>query len=1015
MMPSLAAWSVRRWQFTLILFALLVVMGLNALTSIPRSEDPHFPVPVFIVRVIMPGADASDIETLVVDPIEDVLDDIDDIGEVSSTSSDSVGVIVAEFEWDVDVERKFDQVNREVNAVRDLLPEAIREIEIERVRTTRAAVAQVALVSDTASWREFEDIADTLRDSLERAQGVFKAEFWGVPDLEIRVALDLGRLSEIGISPAQVSDILRAEGADVPSGSVHVGGRRFNVSATGSYDTLEEIGDVLVAEMGGNTVRIRDIATVSWEPDEADHLTRADGKRAVFVTANQKDGTDVFQVRDAVWEVLDDFEGTLPDHIQLVRYFDQSISVADRLSRLTRDFMIAIGLVLITLLPLGFRASLVVMISIPLSLAMGIVALYYTGFSLNQLSITGAILALGLLVDDTIVVTENIERHLRMGVRRRDAAIEGTNQITPAVIGATGVLIFAFLPLFFLPEGGGGFVRSLPATVLFTITASLFVALTIIPFLASRMLPRTEHPQGNMVLRVLMGGIQAFYRPLLHLALMVPRLTLLLATGLFLLSLSLIPILGLSFFPPSGSSQFLVRIETPEGTALAKTDEALRKVESVLAADHEVAWYMSNLGHGNPQIYYNEIPGETSSSYAEVFASLHEWELKEGPETIDRLRAEFAKISGAQITVRIFENGPPVEAPIEIRITGKEIPVLKSLAKEIEGILEATPGTRDVSNPIRIDRTDIDLNIDTAKAGILGIPAGAIDRNLRLALEGEETARFHDVDGDDYPVVVRMPLELRHEFDILDQIYVPSATGEGVPLRLVADPVFEGNPNVISRYNRQRTVSVTAYLETGQVLSKVGGAAEERLAQLELPPGYEISTGGTTETLNASLASLMSAALISVFGIMLVLILEFRSFSATAIVAGVIPLGLIGGLVALFVTGYSLSFTAIVGFIALIGIEIKNSILLVDFTNQLRREGAPLREAIEKAGEVRFLPVLLTSATAIGGLLPLALEGSGLFSPLAWIIIGGLISSTFLSRLVTPVMYYLLAPREIGA
>mgnify|MGYP001010581858 FL=1 len=318
----------------------------------------------------------------------------------------------------------------------------------------------------------------------------------------------------------------------------------------------------------------------------------------------------------------------------------------------------------------------------------------------------------------------------------------------------------------------------------------------------------------------------------------------------------------------------------------------------------------------------------------------------------------------------------------------------------------------DVVNPLRLDRTDLDLGIDLDKAGVLGVPAGAVDRAVRLSLSGEAVATYRESDGDDYPVTLRLPMEGRHELDVLGDIRVPGAAG-AVPLSAISDPHFITGPARIDRFNRERAVTITAFTATGYNTDRVTRAIGEQLATLGLPPGYRLMTGGEAETRSKSFAGLSGAILVAMFGILAVLILEFRSFATTVVVAGVIPLGIIGGMAALFVTGYTLSFTSVIGFVALIGIEIKNSILLVDFTTQLRRAGTPLKAAIEEAGEVRFLPVLLTSVTAIGGLLPLALGGSGLYSPLAVVIIGGLISSTVLSRLVTPAMYLLLAPKEV--
>jgi multidrug efflux pump subunit AcrB len=503
----------------------------------------------------------------------------------------------------------------------------------------------------------------------------------------------------------------------------------------------------------------------------------------------------------------------------------------------------------------------------------------------------------------------------------------------------------------------------------------------------------------------------------LHVGLARPVLTTALILGLCLTSIPMARAIGTSLFPPAETPQFLVRIEMPDGTALARTDQALRYVEGALAREPEVAWRAGNLGRGNPQIFYNQQQRESSASYAEVYVGLKAWRPGESEKVVARLREAFARYPGARITLVLFENGPPVEAPIEVRFTGENLDVLKAGAARIEQILKATPGARDVSNPLGVDRTDIDLGLDEAKAAALGVPAGAARRVVRLALTGEEAARFRDADGDDYAVKVRLPMDRvgagdRNDLETLGAVYVPTASGAATPLSTLAAPRPVISPARIDRFDRERTVTVSAFLEPGALASAVGGEVETRLNDLAIPPGYRLSFGGQAEAQSESFSGLGAAITIAIFGILAVLVLEFGRFKSALVVAGIIPLGLFGAVSALALTGNSLSFTAVIGIIALMGIEIKNSILLVDFTEQLRREGVPLREAIEKAGEVRFLPVLLTSITAIGGLIPLALERSGLYSPLAIAIIGGLVSSTVLSRIATPVLYWLAARGE---
>jgi multidrug efflux pump subunit AcrB len=1030
---SLWGFAVRRWQFTLVVFGLLIALGISSLMNVPRAEDPAFPFPAATITMVYPGADPADVERLLVKPLEDAISTLDDVKKLQSSALDGVGVVHVEFFYGEDPEKKQDEVLREFNALRPQLPADLAHVEIRKSNPGLVNIVKLALVSETADYRTLKNKAEDLQDLIETVPGVRKAEIWAFPTPEVRVAVDLQRLARQGVSLGRLEQAIRGENASIPGGAVDAGLRRYNLKTSGPLESLDEIRDIVVASAGGRVVKLREVAEVEWATAERNYLGRFNGERAVFITANQKDAQNVFEVRDGIHAKAEAWAKTLPPDIRLELGYDQSRNVATRLNRLGLDFAIALSLVLLTLLPLGLRASGVVMISIPLSLAIGLSALYFAGFSLNQLSIAGFVLALGLLVDDSIVVVENISRWVRNGYDRVEAAVRATDQIWMAVLGCTATLLLAFLPLLFLPEAAGQFVRSLPAAVLFTVAASLFVALTVIPFLASRML-RSNRPRvrkggrlqpvrdrlhafndrfdalADRVLERVMSAIHRFYGPALRWALSKPRRTLAGAGAVFVLSLAMVPLIGFSLFPTADIPQFMVRVEAPQGASLEETDRAVRFVEAELRKHPEVRQVFAHVGHGSPFIYYNIWPTSTAANYGEVFVQLAKWDPRRSPALLEGLRARFAEYPSAQITVKQFENGPPVDAPVAVRIVGPEVERLRAIAAQVERVVQAHPGTRDVDNPVRLLRTDLDLGIDTQKAALLGVAPVEADRTVRMAIAGLSAGQYRESDGDEYDITLRLPMGDRPTIDALDTIEVNSVTGRSVPLRQIATPRFETAPNIIQRRDRERQVTVSAYVRPGFNTAKVSADVFDALKQVDLPPGYRFDVAGEAEVQKETFGGILPAVLVAVFGILAVLVLEFGSFRSTLIVAGVVPLGITGALLALLVTGNSLSFTAVIGMIALVGIEIKNSILLVDFTNQLREDGMPLDEAIEKAGEIRFLPILLTSLTAIGGMLPLALQGSGLYSPLAIVIIGGLISSTLLARLVTPVMYKLLPP-----
>ncbi|MBB34994.1 MAG: multidrug transporter AcrB [Hirschia sp.] len=1011
-MEGLSRFFIRRWQFTLVLFGMFFALGVGALLSIPKSEDPIATMPGAGVVIILPGADAEQIERVITIPLEKALNSLEDVKEIQSRSEANVSRVSVEFLWGADPDKKYDEVVREVNKLRPDLPDGITLVRVDKRNPSQVSVVQMALVSETAEYRQIEAYARELRDEIERAPGVQQADLWGIPPSEVLVEADMQKLAAFDLPIASVMTALQRAGADIPLGVLKAGGRRLNIEGTGPFDTLDEIRQVPVVNGDGVALTVGDIADVRWSNDEQVHYARFNGERAVFLTARAKLGEDVFKVINAVQDKVTAFEPRLPTGISLKQGFNQADTVKHRLNGLGRDFLIAIALVLITLLPLGFRASLVVMIAIPLSISIGLLAIYQMGFTLNQLSIAGFVLSLGLLVDDSIVVVENITRHLREGMSRGKAAIEGVREINLAVVGCTAVLVLAFLPLMALPEATGEFIRSLPTAVVATVLASLCVSLTIIPFLASRILSRTS--KDNIVMTVFMGAIHGIYRPILKVALSRPVATVVLGMSIFAASLTLVPRLGFSVFPENDSPYFVVDIELAKGSAIEDTLKAVEYADDLLAREENVEWRYFNAGRDNPQVYYNDFPKDQRSNIGQIYVRLTDWEPERDHKLLENLRRELQAYPGARFNIRRYQTGPPVEAPIAVRVSGADLEVLAEISASIAETVRKTDGTRNVIDPLAERLLTLDLNIDAQAAALAGVPAGAIDETIRIAVAGTEVAKFRDPVGDAYPVRLRGPRGDVLEVDDLADLYIWNVEGQALPLATFSQPAIASGPAQIDRYKRQRIVTVTAYTDPGFLTSRVTADVAAALEDIRLPPGYTLSYGGQAESQSESFSGLLPAIIIASFGIMAVLLLEFGSFATVAIVAFVIPMGIMGGLTALYIGGESLSFVAIIGFIALTGIEIKNSILLVDFANQERARGTPLKQAIERAGELRFLPVLLTALTAIGGLIPLVLDQSPLYSPLAMVIIGGLISSTLIGRIVTPPLYLLLAPKDVA-
>ncbi len=1010
-MQKFISFFVRNASFTLVCLLGIAALGANSLLTMPRGEDPEVNFPRFVVVAIYPGASPIDMEDQIVDPLEARINELDDLKKVTATMEDGLALIDVEYEFEVDRDEKLQEVIRVVNSTRSELPEDLFLLEVEEFNSSDVNIFQMALLSEKASYEKLETVAEAFEDRLEKVKGLKSVETWGYPEREVRVALDLQKLANKNIPLNFVYGALTGENIDIPGGTIMTDGRKFNVKTSGDYEQLEDIKNTVVYAANGKNILLSDVADVYFSYEEEKHRTRFNGQRAVLITASQKDKENIFEVAEAAEAIIADFKKTMAPDMQLVVNFNQSNTVEERLGGFGKDFILAILLVSITLLPLGIRAALVVMISIPLSLSIGLFALDALGYTINQLSIVGLIVALGILVDDAIVVVENIERYLREGATKKQAATEAVKQIALAVIGVTMTLIVAFLPIIFLPAGSGEFVRGLPMAVITTVLASLLVSLAFVPFLSSKILKTHTKAGGNLFLRSLQKFIDKFYEPILRKALCYPAITLTIAGVLLAGSFGLIPLIGFGLFPKSEKPIFRINIEMPNTASLEETDRVSKYVESVLANREDVASFTTNVGKGNPTIYYNVRQRKEQTNFAQFFVQADVDTYLKKKAMIEELRYQFKYYPGAKIQVLDFEQGPPLEAPVAIRIFGDNLDTLRSLSLEVEKIIKSVPGTMYVSNTLANKKTDLKININKKKAGLLGVPIASIDQTIRMAIAGLPLATYKPGEGEDkINVVVSLPRERFTDLTVLNNLFVYSLSGRAVPLSNLVSIDFETEFATIRHLDEARYTTVNAFAKGDYKYSDLNDAVIEKLEAFDFPAGYYYVAAGELENKDDAFEGVEIVGLISGVLFLLILILEFGSLKSSLIVLSVIPLGLIGALVALFISGNPLSFTALVGFIALIGIEIKTSILFVDFTNELRKQGMDLVPAIIKAAKTRFVPITLTATTAIGGLIPLVITSNPLYAGLVVVLIGGLISATLLAFLVCTVVYKLIPP-----
>ncbi|UPK67382.1 efflux RND transporter permease subunit [Chitinophaga filiformis] len=996
---------IRNKQFSVCVFLMIAYWGYQSFRKMPKSEDPLFPLPQYTVNIVYPGATPSDLEQLVVNPLELQLGTLDLIEYIQTKISDGSASIKIKFLQKADEEKKYDEVQREINKVKPDLPAGVKSIDVKQSSTSNVSILQYALVSEDKPYSELQLMAENAQRAIQKVKGIGEVLLHAIPAQQINVEIDLPRMAANGITLTDINNAIKSEAVNLPAGYLDVSVNRYNIKIGGDYRSEDQVRNTIIKTSGDHIVYLKDVANVTrgYEPDN--YFARYNGKRAVFISVTQQEDANIFDITARVEQELKSFYHA-GNGIKLEKVFDQSLSVSHRLNNLYRDFCIAIVLVLFTLLPLGLRASYVVMFSIPVSIFIGIGLLDLSGYSLNQFSIVGLVIALGLLVDDSIIVVENIVAKLRKGDGREEAAINGTNQLIRAIITVTVCILLSFLPLVTLQGSTGDFIRSLPLAVIYTMAGSLLVSVTMTPLLSKFLLK--DQIGDNVFYRAIMRFNEGPFMRMLAFCMKWPKMTLVVALALVLAGFMLMRAIGFSFFPSSEKPQFLVDVTLPAAANIETVDKVVHWVEQRLHEKPYIRAYAANIGKGNPQVYYNVGQSGQKANTAQLLCFTEHYDKDHFPAFLDSLRSEFAKYPGAIIQVHEFMQGPPVGTPIEIRIFGDNLQTLSTLAGQVEAALKRTPGTRDIDNPLRQQKVEVKLLINHEKALSLGVSIAEISKSVRTTFAGISATEITDDAGNSLDVNLTLDQYAKGSFDVFKQIYVSAATGKLVPLSQVAEIKLQSAPSILQHFNKRRSITVTAYVRTGYLTGKVTNEALNKINQIRFPENYLYEAGGEAEKRKESFGGLSTALAVSVFGILAVLILAFRGLRGTVIVASAIPLGILGAVVALYAGGYTFSFTAFVGIITLIGLEVKNTIIIVDFTEQMRAAGHSKEEAIQLATEERFTPIFLTTLTAVFALIPLVVERSDFFSPLALVLIGGLLSSLLLTRFVAPVLYKMI-------
>lgn len=1003
-LPELA---IKNNQFIYVIVGLILFMGVRSFISMPKSEDPSLDLPNYTVVAIYPGASPKDMEELVVDPIEEAVDELDEITEIRTEIANGLAVIQIEAEFGIDYDDKFDEILAEINGVRDHLPDDLYDLEVTQFKPEeRVVIHQYAIASDAASFKSLYGVAEDLQDEIEKLDFVKKAEIEAHPTEEIRVSLDFQKMANLNIPLSQVLGVLKGNNVNIPGGDVKAGGLSLNIQSTGSYNDIEEIAETRLLAAGGDILYLKDIAEVSHAYQDRQWIARFNKKRAIYLSVYQKRDANILTLSGQLKRVTDDFKAELPPSISIETAFEQAPAVRARINDFISNLLQGIVLVgLIIGLFLGWRPALIVMTVIPLSIVIAITVLDFTGYALQQISIAALVIALGLLVDNAIVVIENIARYRKEGYSILEAAAKGTREVGLAILSSTVTTILAFAPLALLESGPGEYLRSLPLTVIYALSASLLLALAFTPIISGKILKK-KASQDTWLANHTRKLIDRIYRPTLKFAL--KKGWVIIIAGVLLLggAVSLFPSIGVSFFPTADKSLLLISVDLPYSANVDRTDKAIRYIEDILDTTAYVHSYTTNAGHGNPQVYYNRIPEEFKKYHGEVLVNFKSWDPKKFYATLASFRQAFSQYPDARIYFRELKNGAPFEAPIEILLLGDRLDTLKRIAADIEKLVRSAPGTRDTDNPMALDKTDISIEIDRDRAALYGVSLLEADQTVRASLNGLQVDEVTlDEDDETYPLTVRIPFSGQPSIQDLDKVYIANRMGEQVPLKQIADLAFKGEYAKISHFNLTRSIGVTANVANPDITKAITERIIPKLEDYRWPKGCSYYIGGEYETQQQSFGDLGILLAVALLGIFAVLVLQFRSLMQPLIIFSAIPMAITGSFVALYLTGWSFSFFAFVGFISLVGIVVNNSIILVDYTNQLVREGMDKTSAIRQAAERRFTPIMLTTLTTILGLIPLTFSGTSLWSPLGWTLIGGLLSSMLLTLVIVPILY----------
>jgi HAE1 family hydrophobic/amphiphilic exporter-1 len=1000
--------SIRRPVFIVMQVLAIVVLGWISYTRIPIDLMPDVQFPYISITTLYPGAGAKEIESQVTEKLEEGMSSISGLKNIYSTSAEGYSQVFLEFHLDVPVRDADQDVREQMSTVRAQLPEGVEEPTIVRFDVSATPV-MIFGMSSNLPLDQLRDLAeDKVKDRIEQTSGVAGVELVGGWEREIKVELDVRKLQAYDIPVESVIRTLASENLNVPGGRVDQEPREIILRTVGEFQTPQEIEGIMVASRGGVPIYVRDLATVVDSSKEMREIAKLNRKPSVSFIIRKQSGSNTVQVCDALKKTLQQLRKDLPQGTTIEIAADQSEYIRKSVNDTMRTLYLgALFVTLVVFLFLGnIRSTIIAALAIPTSIFATFMLMYAAGYSINLMTLMGLSLAVGILIDDAIVVRENIFRHIEEGMEPEKAASFGTSEVGLAVMACTFSIAAVFLPVAYTGGIVGKFFKAFAFTVTFAVLYSLWDSFTMAPMLSARFMGKKDKENG--FLKKLFAPVERFlvrvresYRRMLAWCLNHKTAVLTVAAVLFLLSLSLIPFMGKELFPQGDRGEFRVEIETAVGSSITNTENTAARIEDALLAMPEVEAVFTTVGLNM---------GAANQAALRVKLVPLRQRQKKTDQVESQVRKMLADLPGVKSKVSMigmFEGEE--QLPVELYIKGPDIDVLEVLSRRVMQIVENTPGAVDIDRSVRGGKPEIQVLIDRKQANRLGITTGQIASTLRSLVDGTVATKYREKDKD-IDVRVSLVPEQKNNINDIASIRLLTNSGASVPLKSIASFVEASGPTSISRQNRERLATVTANI-TGRALGGVIDDINRQLAQLSLPSGYKIEMRGWAETMQDMFSNLALALALAVIFIYMVLASQFNSFVHPLTIMLALPLAVVGALFAVFLTGQRINMQTMIGIILLFGIVTKNSILLVDYTITLRKRGMERIEALLTAGPVRFRPIVMTSVAMIMGMVPAAVglgEGAEWRQVMGITVIGGLITSTFLSLIVVPIAYILM-------